>query len=106
MARSLQQRYQNAYTRFLEVTPMDDVIFRGELTRLGLFPGDTKGAVIAKNTKAEMTELFLTKCIDAGFYDDGNSNDSLDRLLSAMEGCSYIPAQQLAKAVKGTYVHT
>ena len=101
MAQSLQQRYQNAYPRFLEVIPMDDVIFRGELTRLGLFPGDSKGAVLAKNTKAEMVELFLTRCIDPGFSGD-SSNALLDLLLTAMEHSSFRPAQQLAKEVRGT----
>lgn len=106
MARSLQQRYLDAYTRFLDAVPMDDVKFRGKLTSLGLFPGDTKEAVIAKSTKAEMVELYLTKCIDTGFSDDGNTNDSLGLLLTALEGCGFPPAQQLAKDVKGMYVAT
>ena len=81
---------------------MDDVKFRGELTRLGLFSGDSKQAVLAEKTKAEKIELFLTKCIEPGFSGDDNSNDLLDLLLTAMEHSSFLPAQQLAKKVRGT----
>ena len=83
---------------------MDDVKFRGELTRAGLFSGDSKGAVIAQSTKAEMVELFLIKCIDPGFSEDGSSNILLDRLLTVMEKNSFLPMQQLAKDVRGTYI--
>ena len=106
MAQSLQERYLDAFPRFLDVIPMDDVKFRGELTRVGLFSGDSKGAVIAKNTKAEMVELFLSKCIDPGFSEDGRSNVLLDQLLTVMEKNSFLPVKQLAKDVRGTYVHS
>ena len=106
MAQSLQERYLDAYPRFLDVIPMDDVRFRAELTRAGLFSGDSREAVIAKSTKAEKVELFLIKCIDPGFSEDGSSNELLDKLLTVMEKNSFLPVKQLAKDVRGTYVCT
>ena len=102
MARSLQQRYRSAYPQFLKLLPLDDVEFRGQLTRVGLFSGDSKQAILAKSTKAEKVELFLSICIEPGFSENGNSNAVLEQLLTVMEQSTFLPAQQLAKEIRGT----
>ena len=102
MARSLKKRYESAYPQLLKILPLDDVEFRGQLISVHLFSGDSKEAVLAKSTKAEKVDLFLSKCIEPGFSEDGNSNAALDQLLTVMEQITFLPAQQLAKEVRGT----
>ena len=78
---------------------MDDAMFLAELISGGMFPGDTKGKVKAKSTRAEKSTEFLTECIEPGFSDD-NCNKILEKLLTIMEQSGFEPASDLAKEFK------
>lgn len=97
MSQSLKQKYLKLYPKFITILPMDDAMFLGSLIAAGLFPGNTKNAVNAKPTNADRAAEFLSKCIDPGFSDDGNSNELLDKLLTAMKETDFQLVQQLAK---------
>ena len=79
---------------------MDDAMFLAELIAGRMFPGDTKGKVKAKPTRAEKSTEFLTECIEPAFSDDGNSNEMLEKLLAIMEQSDFEPASDLAKEFK------
>lgn len=93
------------YPNFINVLPLDDITFVGDLVHAcDMFPGNTKDTVIAQTTRADKAAEFLKQCIEPGFSYDGNSNQLLDKLLLVMEHSDFPATKHLAKTFKGMCV--
>ena len=94
---ALKEKFTSYYRRFLQVLPMDDAYFVGDLIAGGMLPGDTKAEIRAKATTAQKAETFMDRCIEPSFSDDGTENPILKKLLKIMEDSGFPSAKELAE---------
>ena len=77
---------------------MNDAVFKGELFRHGLLPGDLKDQLSTQSTKANKATYFLDCAINPGVSIGISS--SFDNLLNVMEGSEFQAMKELAKQIK------
>ena len=83
--------------QLIDTMPMDDATFIAILDSQGLFPNNTKQAVLATKTKCGRASYFLDNVITPGI----DHNDTyFKELLSVMENSEFKPLQDLAKRIK------
>ena len=80
------------YVELLACLPMDNVMFRANLTAADLLPRDLKDTVLSKTTRAEKAEYFLDNVI--------NNTESLSRLLAVMKKSEHNRLKELATNIE------
>lgn len=81
------------YHDLVVMLPFKDVLFRAKLKGAGLFYGNLKQKVEAKDTSEEMAECFLD-------YGINNDPESFKTLLTVMEMFDSDPVKNLAEKIR------
>jgi len=96
---TLKEIYQKFYGDLISKLQVNDPLFNSKLFSGGLFPGDTKDTIAAKNTAAQASMHFLYYVINRG-WTDNNTNSEFGKLLTIMENCDDSVVKSLAFAIK------
>ena len=91
--------YAHYYSKLIQVLPMEDAIFMGQLFTGQFLPGDTKATIAAKETRAKKATFFLDDQITPSFKDDGSSQEFLN-LLDLMMNTDFTNLKSLAQEIK------
>ena len=91
--------YQQFYPMLLQVLPMDDAVFVGNLFSNNLLPGDTKRNILSKQTQAEKASYFLDNVVYPAFLVNETSNNQLNKLLKLMTESDYDTVRLLAAKI-------
>ena len=91
--------YQQFYPMLLQVLPMDDAVFVGNLFSNNLLPGDIKSNILAKQTRAEKVSYFLDNVVYPAFLVNETSNNQLNKLLKLMTESDYDTVKLLAAKI-------
>jgi len=84
------------YEDLVKTLPFKDVCFQASLKTAGLYFGDLKQKVEAKDTSAEMAAYFL----DHGINDDA---ESFEKLLTVMEKFDHGAVRRLARKIRNQH---
>ena len=89
----MEKLLEKYHEKLVKTLPFKDACFLASLQTAGLFFGDLKEKVQAKETSAEMTAYFLDHGIN-------NDSESFEKLLTVMEKFNHNPVKHLAKDIR------
>ena len=90
--------YKCFFLKLVQTLPMSDVIFLALLFRHDLFPGNLREEVLAKPTRADRAEHFLTNAIEHYLFAEEDFMP-FRHLLEVMSLCNHAPLKNLAAEI-------